>query len=256
MTPRAPPNHAAAARTLTAALLAALLAVSIGPATGAAQATLRGRVIDSEFGNPLPGAVIRIVRGAPPLTTDSLGRFEAQELPAGDAAVTIEFLGYATEVFRVRLPPSGGVARVFALDFTGHRLPEVVVEARAELLMPRYRDFEERRQRGLGAYLRWDDLKKQGSHSVGDALRTVRGVRIKCNQQTFECFAFMARTPQCQPTWWIDGVEVRSFHENTSIRDVYGIEIYRGPGEIPGEFTGSNAACGVIVMWTKSRPHR
>jgi hypothetical protein len=67
----------------------------------------------------------------------------------------------------------------------------------------------------------------------------------------------MARAPrQCKPTWWIDGVEVRSFHENTPIRDIYGIEIYRGPGEVPGEFSGSNAACGVIVMWTKSRPFR
>jgi hypothetical protein len=108
----------------------------------------------------------------------------------------------------------------------------------------------------MGAYLRWDEIAKQGYGSVGDALHGVRGVRIQCNQQTFECFAVMARSPRCQPTWWIDGVEVQSFHENTPIRDVYGIEIYRGPGEIPGEFSGSNAACGVIVMWTKSRPFR
>ena len=63
-----------------------------------------------------------------------------------------------------------------------------------------------------------------GDATVGDALRTVRGVRVHCNQETFECFAVMARTPQCQPTWWIDGVEVHSFHENTPIRDIYGID--------------------------------
>jgi hypothetical protein len=163
-------------------------------------------------------------------------------------------LGYAQGVFTVWLPASGAVSQDFALDFTGHELPAVVVEARAERLMPRYVAFEQRRQRGLGAYFRWDDLKAYAS--VGDALRTVRGVRIRCNQQTFECFAVMARTPQCQPTWWIDGVEVHSFHENTPIRDVYGIEIYRGAGEVPGEFAGSSAGCGVIVVWTKSRPHR
>jgi hypothetical protein len=37
---------------------------------------------------------------------------------------------------------------------------------------------------------------------------------------------------------------------------VYGIEVYRGSGEIPAEFGGSTAGCGVIVMWTKSRPYR
>ncbi len=92
--------------------------------------------------------------------------------------------------------------------------------------------------------------------SVGDALRTVRGVRIQCNQQTFECFAYMARSPTCQPVWIVDGQEARAFHENTPIRDVYGIEVYRGAGEVPGEYAGSNAACGVIVIWTKSRPYR
>jgi hypothetical protein len=132
----------------------------------------------------------------------------------------------------------------------------VAVVARAELLAPRYLDFERRRQRGLGAYLRWDYLAKQGYNTLGDALRVVRGVRISCNQQTFECFAHMTRAPECRPTWWIDGMVVHSFSENTPIRDVYGIEIYRGPGEVPGEFSGSNAMCGVIVIWTKSRPYR
>ena len=246
----------ARARTLSGALLAGQLAVAMGPETGAAQATLRGRVIDSELGHPLPSALVRIQPGPAPLTTDTLGRFEAQGLPAGDAEVTIQAIGYAQGVFTVHLPPAGAVEGVFTLDFTGYRLPEVVVQARAEQLMPRYLDFEQRRRRGHGAYLRWDDIKAQGYSSVGDALRVVRGVRIQCNQQTFECFAVMARTPQCHPTWWIDGVEVSSFHENTPIRDIYGIEIYRGPGEVPGEFSGSNAACGVIVMWTKSRPYR
>jgi hypothetical protein len=245
MIPRTPLHHA---------LLLCLLAATLRPETVTAQATLRGRVVDSEFGQPLAGATVRIRRETLPLTTDSLGRFEARNLPAGDAQVTIRLLGYAPGAFWVHLPPAGDVDRVFALDFTGAELPAVVVEARAERLAPRYVEFEQRRLRKLGAYLRWDEMKAYGS--VGDALRTVRGVRIQCNQQTFECFAVMVRSPQCQPTWWIDGVEVRSFHENTPIRDVYGIEVYRGAGEIPGEFAGSDAGCGVIVVWTKSRPYR
>jgi hypothetical protein len=234
----------------------ALLAATTAPETAAAQATLRGRVIDSELGHPVPGAVVRIRPGPTSLTTDSLGQFEAQGLRAGQAEITIELLGYATGVFKVGLPASGGVDADFPLDFTGHRMPEVLVQARAEELMPRYMDFELRRQRGMGAYLRWDELQRAGYASVGDALRTIRGVRIKCDQQRFECYAVMSRTPHCQPTWWIDGVEVHSFHENSPIRDIYGIEVYRGAGEIPAEYAGSNAACGVIVMWTKSRPFR
>jgi hypothetical protein len=227
------------------------------PAPGVAQqATLRGRVVDSELGSAVAGALVRIKPGPPPFAADSLGQFEARGLSAGKTEVTIHAVGFDSAVYTVNLPPTGAVEGVFTLEFTGYLLPEVVVEARAVQLVPRYLDFERRRQRGMGAYLRWDEIRNKGFSSVGDALRTIRGVRIQCIQETFECYAHMTRTPQCQPTWWIDGMQVHSFQENTPIRDIYGIEIYRGPGEVPAEFTGSDAACGVIVMWTKSRPYR
>lgn len=225
------------------------------PAGAEAQGSLRGRVVDSETGRPVAGAQVSIRRAAP-ITTDSLGVFQASNLPAGDAQVVIQMLGFAPGTFRVRVNDAGVVDHMFSLDFTGHKLPQVVVRERAEQIMGRYSDFETRRQRGQGAFLRWDQLTDERFGSVGDALRSIRGVRIKCDQASYECFAVMARSPNCLPTWIIDGMEATSFNESTPIRDVYGIEVYRGAGEIPGEYTGSNAACGVIVVWTKSRPFR
>jgi hypothetical protein len=204
---------------------------------------------------PIAGAHVTIQRG-PAVDTDSLGRFDTKDVRPGDAEVMIQSLGYSPGVFKIHILDGGVTEKVFSLDFTGHRLAAVAVQARAEQMMSRYSDFEQRRQRGLGAFLRWDQLTDEKYGSVGDALRTIRGVRIQCNQQTFECFAVMARSRSCLPVWIIDGMEAASFHENTPIRDVYGLEVYRGPGEIPGEYSGSNAACGVIVMWTKSRPFR
>ncbi len=237
-------------------LFAPFFGLLIRPATGAAQATLHGRVVDSETGRGVDKASARIRGDTAHVTSDSTGRFEARGLRGGDVELTLEALGYARETYQVRLPDSGVVERDFALDFTGYRLPEVVIKGRVEELAPRYLPFEQRRARGIGAFIRWDELNKKGANSIGDALRTVRGVRIQCDQASYECYAVMARSFNCRPTWWVDGVEVRSFTESTSSRDVYGIEIYRGPGEVPGEFAGSDAACGVIVVWTKSRPYR
>jgi len=245
----------AANRILAPALLAALASL-IAPASGVSQATVRGRVIDSEMGTPLAGATVQVGKSGPAVKTDSGGVFVAQNVTPGVIEIEIRQIGFEPGTFDIRIPASGVVQGVFPLDFNGYMLPAVVVEARAAALMPRYNDFEQRRQRKMGAYLRWDELKKQGVSSIGDALRTVRGVRMECDQQRFECYAHMARTPQCEPTWYIDGVEVHSFHENTPINDVYGIEVYRGAGEVPAEFAGSNAACGVTVVWTKSKPYR
>lgn len=238
------------------AVLAAFILIGTCPSWASAQVTLHGQVLDSEMGSPLVGATIRIGTDSTVHKTDTAGVFRITGLRGGITDIRIQMIGFEEGLFRLRLPDSGLVQRQFSLDFNGFMLPEVVIQARAEILQPRYIDFERRRQRKLGAFLRWDDLKKAGHSSVGDALRTVRGVRIQCDQSAYECFAVMSRTPNCHPVWYIDGIEVHSFQESTPIRDVYGIEVYRGTGEIPAEFSGSEAGCGVIVMWTKSRPYR
>jgi hypothetical protein len=234
---------------------AALLMLLGGRVEAQAGGTISGRVVDAEIGDPIPGAIVR-VKGMPPASADSLGRFELTGLPAGEAEVTIQSLGYETRKWKIGLAAGQHVEKTFPMEFTGEKLPEVVVTARAEKLVPRYVEFERRRERGLGAYLRWDEIKKKNFNTVGEAARSIRGVKMNCVTAEFECYIRMARTPNCRPEWWVDGVNVGSFHESTPIRDIYGIEIYRGPGEVPGEFSGSNAGCGVIVLWTKSKPYR
>lgn len=235
------------------ALALALLAVLSAPGAAQQTGTLKGRILDDETGDPVSSAVVRI-KGRPPLTATAQGTFQVSDLPAGQVDVAIQAIGF--EPIIVKFPIAAGqvIERIFPLQFTGSKLPDLEVKVRAQRLAPRYSEFERRRGLGMGTYFRWDEM--QAFNTLGDALRTVRGVRIRCDQARYECFAVMARNPQCNPTWWIDGVEIRSFHENTSIRDIYGVEIYRGPGEVPGDFGGSNAACGVIVVWTKSRPYR
>jgi hypothetical protein len=33
--------------------------------------------------------------------------------------------------------------------------------------------------------------------------------------------------------------------------EVEAVEVYDGPGSLPAEFGGSNAGCGVVVIWTR-----
>ena len=250
MITRTPPRFVTSVRALLVA--ASLAATEALPA----QVLLRGRVIDSETGTAIAGARVTFNRGVRDATANEEGQFTVPGLAPGEQKVNVQAIGFAPRSIVIVIPDTGVVERTISLEFTGDKLPAVAVQARAEQLMARYNEFETRRARGNGAFLRWDELAKKNFGTVGDALRTVRGVRIMCDQQSFECIARMVRTPGCEPVWVIDGTEAKSFHENTPVRDVYGIEIYRGPGEIPGEYTGSNAACGVIVMWTKSRPYR
>jgi hypothetical protein len=239
-----------------AAFLALLLLASLPGSAWSQAGSLKGKVVDSELGEPIPGAIVKIRPSGATLTADSLGIFSVADLKPGEIEVAVQALGFEPRSWKFTVQAGQAVDRTFPLDFTGDKLPEIVVTARANKLVPRYSDFERRRDRGIGAFLRWDDIMKKNYASLGDAARSVRGVKLQCDQREFECGLRMARTPNCPPKWYVDGVMVMQFTENTPIRDVYGIEIYRGPSEMPAEFTGSDAGCGVIAVWTKSKPYR
>jgi len=238
------------------ALLVLALAAGATSIAGAQTATLKGKVVDSELGDPIPGATVRIRPGGVPLTADSLGHFLVSDLKPGEIEVAVQAIGFESRSWKFTVQAGQTMDRSFSVDFTGEKLPEIVVTARANKLVPRYTDFERRRERGIGAFMRWDEIKKKNYNTLGEAARSVRGVKLVCDQQDFECNIRMARTPNCTPKWYVDGVQVQSFHENTPIRDIYGLELYRGPSELPGEFSGSDGGCGVLVVWTKSKPYR
>jgi hypothetical protein len=238
-------------------LLVAVLVTIALPGTALAQgASLKGRILDSELGEVIAGAIVRVRPGGEPITVDTSGKFEVTGLKPGTIEVAVQAVGFQSRSWKFTVREGQVLTQDFPMEFTGEKLPDLVVTARAVKLAPRYADFERRRERGVGAFLRWDDIKKKNFNTVGQAMRSIRGVRLDCDQQEFECFVKMARTPNCLPAWYVDGVQVQLFHENTPIRDVYGLEIYRGPSEVPGEFTGSAAACGVLVVWTKSKPYQ
>jgi len=67
---------------------AAAVAVSMAPALAVAQ-SIRGTVVDSASGRPVPRARVDVYNTALKTVADSLGRFAFSDLPAGDRALTI-----------------------------------------------------------------------------------------------------------------------------------------------------------------------
>ena len=69
------------------------------------------------------------------------------------------------------------------------------------------------------------------------------------------CRIQMVRAPNgCQPEYVVDGRVDNMFGGVTPVRDIVALEIYTGPSDVPGEFAGTNAGCGVVVIWTRSGP--
>jgi hypothetical protein len=232
-------------------VLGALLAPASGPLS-AQEGSVRVLIVDDETGDPVVGAVLKI-KNRPDATTDEAGRAVLEGLPVGRIELEIRAIGYLAR--RDYLGVQAGPQREqrFGLSFTGEQLPEVVVNARREKLAGRYQDFHRRQVAGNGVFITWQEIADRRYTRLGDAIRNVRGVRVNC--RTHDCLITMARSTSCPAAIWLDGTESPQFGPNTPIGDVYGIEVYRGSGEMPAEYAGTSA-CGAIVIWTKNRPYK
>jgi hypothetical protein len=248
-----------ALRRRVIALAAAWCVVSTASAQSK-PASLKGRVIDKTSLASIAGATVTLVGVARQTETDTSGRFVFGDLQPGAVVLVIQARSFPST--RVRLDLTDNTDRTFELDSTAtglglRALAPVAVTAEAPVSY-RLQDFERRRRTGRGQYLTELEIRKSTASNLQDLTRGMHGVTLHCGGTTEGgCRIQMARAPMnCQPDYVIDGRIDNSFGPATPIRDIVAVEVYTGPADVPGEFAGRTAGCGVVVVWTRSGPTR
>lgn len=244
-------------------LVALPCALAAQPLAAQRGAGVRGLVSDKSTGRPVTGAQIALVGDERRTTTDSSGRFTLAGLPAGEAELTVRAAGFPQRRVTINLVAARSIERAIELDSTAatrmataQTLPEMSVTAPATPFNYRLADFERRRQLGRGQFLTESEIVQSGASDVLDAVKNMRGVIYECGGGA-GCYVYMARAPmRCRPEFIVDGHEMNDFGPHTPIRDIIALELYTGPTEVPGEYAGRYAGCGVIVIWTRSGPTR
>jgi hypothetical protein len=212
-----------------------------------------GRVFDERTDEVIVEVLLFVDGDRREITLSRQGRFVLSGMAPGLHRIEVRAVGYRPYTLDVELQPRQVMERQFPMVFTGEQLPDIEVEARKTRLLPRYGDFERRKQNKMGHFITRDEIRARGYMRLGDAIKGVRGVRVDC--QEVDCVIHMARAPSnCFPTYYVDGRPTRSFAASTPVSDVHGIEVYRSAAEMPGEFTGAGAMCGVIAIWTRAAP--
>lgn len=234
---------------------------------GAGTGRLRGTIVDASTAKPIPGA--RVVVGATGrfVVTDTAGTFEIAQLPAGILRFFFTADGFPRSSVALAFAPGELMVQAFEMDSSAatiaadtggprrnvQMLPTEEVRADASRGV-RFQDFERRLKSGRGQYRTREQIEEAGYSTLSDAVRGMRGVQVDC-AGIQGCFIKMARAPmRCSPKYVVDGREDRMFGPFVPIGDIEGLEIYTGASDVPGEFAGSDAMCGVVVIWTKSAP--
>jgi len=239
------------------ALLFAFI-TSVPASLPAQSATFTGRVLDATTNAPIASATVAVTTTGASVRTDSVGRFRIEGLRVGIHRFLVSATGYS----RGSLTLAFAAKEVMERDLELERLGAASADSGAQVLAAvpvtaeptlgrRFADFERRRATGRGQYLTKAEIEDRQVMTLQDAMRTMRGIRYSCAGGS--CTVQMARAPLgCSPEYIVDERVDNSFGPTIPIRDIIGVEVYNGPGDVPGEFAGTNAGCGVVVIWTSS----
>lgn len=103
--------------------------IGIGSLTRQPGASITGAVRDEATGRPLAGAVITLPDLGQQTTTDSAGRYQLRQVPAGPNHLVFRFIGYAPRTIHALVPSVGSLDLTVSLRAVPARLQTLVVRA-------------------------------------------------------------------------------------------------------------------------------
>ncbi|HKP75728.1 MAG TPA: TonB-dependent receptor [Longimicrobiaceae bacterium] len=238
---------------------------------------VRGRVLDARSGEPVPQASVTALtlenRNGGRTRTAADGTFTLELRAAGTFRLRGEREGYQAstsqpvpvavrESVTVELRVSPQPLQIDPLRVTARVQPpkDPVLERNG---------FYDREAGGFGKFVRREDMDLHPEFNLAHTLARVPGVELDRDARGREIVTFtrgrmvgtlsraqQGRRDNCFPLIYLDGSLMRytadvQLNDIISPDQVGAIEVYRSAAEIPPQFNGINAACGVIVIWTR-----
>jgi len=225
-----------------------------------------GRVTDAESGDVMAGVGVRIPDSFMGVLTDESGRFVLEGVPAGLHVVEFDYFGYAQRSETVTIVGDQTTdARVtLTVDAIDLEPIEVVVERRE--LKLEGAGFYDRRDEGWGSFIDLEDIEEQSPSLTTDLFTRVPGVTLLSDSyDPFRKYVLLrgGRTSSldgrpCYPAVWLDGIQVHrggsepaALNDLVSLTSIAGLEVYQGNTGVPVRYGGLDAACGVVLVWTR-----
>lgn len=257
-------------RQVPPVLLLLLLGVPHPLGAQEGSASVHGTVRAAESGEPIQNAVVILDGEAQAALTDSAGSFMLARLDPGRHLLEVSHLGRRSKQVTVDLAAGQAVEVSLSVEIEPVELPglEVSVERRVDGKMA---GFYRRMERGAGHFITSDELAKIPGHRVSGAMRRVPNVNVRpCDQAGSGappgCMRVSMRRKapsirfsgqNCQPHYYLDGARIQLPRDEGGVNaldltQLEAVEVYRGPSEIPAQYGGSDAQCGVVLFWTRT----
>ena len=263
--------------------VAALLACGIVPPSPTpAQSVIAGTVRRDSTAAPL-AAVEVLLEGSPRRTlTGTEGRFVLGGVAPGEYVILFRAVGFRPLRERILVGVEDTVRVAASLVPQGvQRLEELDVTGRVPAPRGIGREaFDERRKLGFGKFIDSAEMRRSEVRRPSDMLRGIPGVNVvrfrecedsrRCgpveeraaSSRGMQSMVMMARPGMdyCWMSVLLDGNPLYlsgssrpppDFSRDFRVSDLESVEIYRSSAEVPTEYGGTAAQCGVIVLWSR-----
>jgi len=230
--------------------------------TAAKSSRIDGTVLDS-VGQAVAAASVRLDSAAW-VPVAQHGRFRVDHVTPGRHLLEVRALGYGPHAWYVNVPiQRAAIANLVLQRVT--TLQGVTVLGTADTARLDMTGFMQRRRNNPGGYyLGPAEFAKRNPQRLTDVLKSLPGVELHpvTNYElgTIDYVLVMrgVATGQgevCPIQYYLDGSPFPTpdnIDRLVSPNEVYAIEVYSGASQVPPQFNGPTARCGVIVIWTRS----
>jgi hypothetical protein len=232
--------------------------------------TINGHLLEAGTDSPIMLCELQMLTESGEFVAYSVsnesGYFSVSAPDSGSFLLRAERMGYQTRVEGVFELGSGSVMTIeFRLPREPVALDTLGVSAEARSVWLESVGFYERRRDLKGVFLGPEEIHEKQASLPTQLFHNLPRIRVR--QLPFGSSTIIIRGSAmisliqrgiCYPRVFVNGNEVfRGGEEPSRIDDVVsvselvGIEVYRGPAEIPTRYLGARSSCGLVLMWTR-----
>lgn len=194
--------------------------------------------------------------------TNREGAFSLQAPGPGSYYVLTEILGYDPVIDGILDLGAGGS---ITIQLTVKQKPiqmdsMIVAVERVQIFRHLEKSgFNERMTTGFGHFITPDELRRRNPTYFADLFRNTPGLNLigggSMSGTQIQMVNASIRGPTCSPPVYVDGAQVSTefggLEAAVDIHQIAAVEVYTRASNVPLEWGGTNAGCGVVLIWTR-----
>ncbi|HEX6748208.1 MAG TPA: TonB-dependent receptor plug domain-containing protein [Longimicrobium sp.] len=214
-------------------------------------------VFAAETQAPLPGAQVS-VDGRGRGVADAQGVVRVEGLSPGRHGASVTLMGRIPRGVRIDLTAGEEREVMVVMEALSVTLAPLTAAARARSRDWRIEDFYRRAQNSsTGRFITRAKIEEQNAIRFTDLFYGVPGVRVQPgpdgNTVRSTRALSMSQGGDCPPRFFVDGFPYTlsgPVDVEFGVTEIEGVEMYFG--NVPAQWGGSSAMCGVILVWTRT----